>query len=92
MVGFWCDRCLRVWSGQVPPHPTDSLNAIGEPEDSLQNCLNLVAKAPEGPAHDLSRFMNHEGEVSVLSFCLLIESGHFGDPKAHEKVLAGLND
>ena len=36
----------------VPPHDQggghSGVGAVGEPEDSLMNCLHLVAKAPQG--------------------------------------------
>ena len=45
----------------APPHVVDgTVSAIGEPEGSLMSCLHLVAKAPWGPRHDLSRFMRYE--------------------------------
>lgn len=51
----------------VPPHDQGGgghgVAAVGEPEDSLQNCLHLVAKAPRGPRQDLSRFMQYEGDI-----------------------------
>jgi len=59
---------------EIPPHGGHAtVNSIGEPEDSLQNCLHLVAKAPKGPRQDLSRFMSYEGDTlrfeAVLADC-----------------------
>jgi len=42
---------------------THTLDAIGAPEDSFENCLNLRPRRTVGPSQDLNRFMNHSGDV-----------------------------
>ncbi len=41
----------------VPPHTAD---CIGDPEDSVQNCLRLI---PKQPKKDLKKFVDYSGKV-----------------------------
>ena len=46
----------------VPPHTTEQ---IGDPVDSVQNCLRLQPKAPK---KDLKKFIKFSGKVTFFSF------------------------
>merc|ERR1711988_1313029 len=47
-----------------PDHPFDgTIASLGNPEDSLQNCLSLMPEVAKYPNNDLQRFIDHEGAI-----------------------------